>query len=90
MKTETVQQLPRDVQISIAENKEKREKLHRSLDNESRTNLSTEEAAYHLNRKEQTLRSWACFENGPIHPVRINGRLAWPVVAIRTLLNGGV
>jgi hypothetical protein len=28
-------------------------------------------------------------ENGPIRPVRINGRLAWPVAAIRALLEGG-
>lgn len=46
-------------------------------------------AAYYLNRQGQTLRAWACLENGPIRPVRINGRLAWPVAAIKQLLNGG-
>jgi len=51
--------------------------------------LPTNEAAAALNRAPQTLRKWACFENGPIRPVRINGRLAWPVAAIRALLNGG-
>jgi hypothetical protein len=30
-----------------------------------------------LNRAPQTLRKWACLENGPIRPIRINGRLAW-------------
>jgi hypothetical protein len=44
-------------------------------------------AAYHLNRQPQTLRSWACHANGPIRPVRINGRLAWPIAEIRRALN---
>lgn len=52
--------------------------------------VKTSEAAYYLNRKSQTLRAWACFENAPIRPVRINGRLAWNVADIRALLNGGV
>jgi hypothetical protein len=59
------------------------------LDLETRTAITTAEAAFHLNRKVQTLRSWACFENGAIRPVRINGRLAWNVSDIRALLNGG-
>lgn len=56
---------------------------------ETRTALPTDAAAHHLNRKPQTLRAWACLENGAIRPIRINGRLAWPVSAIRALLNGG-
>ncbi len=52
--------------------------------------LPTNEAAMIMNRRPQTLRKWACLENGPIRPVRINGRLAWKVADIRTLLNGGV
>lgn len=60
-----------------------------SADLDSRTILSTEEAAYLLNRKSQTLRVWACSENSPIRPLRINGRLAWKVADIFTLLNGG-
>jgi hypothetical protein len=59
------------------------------LHQETRLLISTELAAYHLNRRPQTLRVWACEETGPLRPVRINGRLAWPVAAIRTLLNGG-
>lgn len=51
-----------------------------------RTALTTKEAAYYLNRRPQTLRLWACLENGPIRPLRINGRLAWPVADIRRLL----
>lgn len=50
--------------------------------------LSTDEAAAALNRKPQTLRKWACLENGPIRPVRINGRLAWKVSDIVKLING--
>ncbi|NHZ78030.1 DNA-binding protein [Massilia sp. CCM 8695] len=46
---------------------------------EPRTTISTIEAAFHLGRKPQTLRKWACYEDGPIRPVRINGRLAWRV-----------
>jgi len=52
----------------------------------TRPTVPTEQAAYYLNRKSQTCRSWACKENGPIRPLRINGRLAWPVSEIRTLL----
>lgn len=59
---------------------------HVPLDQEARAALPTAEAAYHLNRAEQTLRIWACRENGPLRPVRINGRLAWPVKDIRRLV----
>ena len=58
------------------------------IDAETRTSLPTGEAAYHLNRKQQTLRIWACRESGPIRPIRVNGRLAWPVAEIRKLLGG--
>jgi hypothetical protein len=51
--------------------------------------VTTAVAAKALNRKPQTLRTWACTGTGPIAPVRINGRLAWPVDAIATLLKGG-
>lgn len=53
---------------------------------ETRTALPTPEAAWHLNRAEQTLRIWACREDGPIRPIRINGRLAWPVSELRRVL----
>jgi len=51
--------------------------------------VTTAEAAKALNRAPQTLRKWACLENGPLQPVRINGRLAWALSDIETLLNGG-
>jgi hypothetical protein len=86
MSTFTIQQLTQDVKRAlIAE----QEKLYPSLESETRTAIPTDNAAYHLNRKSQTLRTWACFENGPIMPIRINGRLAWPVVDIKNLLNDG-
>lgn len=56
---------------------------------EVRSMLTTEAAAFHLNRAPQTLRVWACYENGPLRPVRINGRLAWLVADIKALLNQG-
>lgn len=55
---------------------------------ETRLTIPTDEAAFHCNRQPQTMRAWACLENGPIRPLRINGRLAWPVAAIRALLTG--
>lgn len=50
--------------------------------------LSTKDAAQYLNRRPQTLRKWAAYENGPIRPVRINGRLMWPIAALERLLSG--
>lgn len=52
----------------------------------TRPNVNTTWAAHYLDRKEQTLRAWACYGNGPIRPLRINGRLAWPVAELRRLL----
>lgn len=55
---------------------------------ETRTHITTAEAAHHLNLSPQTIRAWACFESGPIRPVRIPGVLAlqWPVSEIRRVL----
>ena len=57
------------------------------LDRETRAALPTPEAARHLNRAQQTLRLWAMRENGPLRPIRVNGRLAWPVAELRRLLH---
>lgn len=59
------------------------------LEQVTRPSLTTEEAAHYLNRRPQTLRAWACLENGALRPVRISGRLAWNVASIRALLEGG-
>lgn len=56
------------------------------LERETRANLPTHEAAYHLNRAQQTLRLWAMHQNGPVRPIRVNGRLAWPVSDLRRIL----
>lgn len=58
----------------------------RPLTEEARHAVTTEQAARHLGRKPQTLRIWACKESGPIRPIRVHGRLAWPVVDLKKLL----
>jgi hypothetical protein len=58
------------------------------LAQECRSAVPTDAAAYYLSRKPQTLRTWACFENGPLRPIRINGRLSWRVADIQAVLNG--
>ena len=60
-----------------------------SLEDENRVAVDTCAAAYHLNRAQQTLRMWACKENGPLRPIRVNGRLAWPVAELRRVLGLG-
>ncbi len=57
-----------------------------ALSSERRTHVNTACAAFHLGRKPQTLRVWASYETGPLRPVRVNGRLAWPVADIRRVL----
>lgn len=59
------------------------------LENETRATVDTVCAAHHLNRRPQTLRVWACLENGPIRPVRIHHRLAWRVADLRALIGVG-
>ena len=56
------------------------------LDQETRTHVTTRVMCHHLGRKEQTARGWACHEDGPLRPIRVNGRLAWAVADIRRIL----
>ena len=51
----------------------------------NKPNLTTAECAFYLNRRPQTLRGWACLENGPIRPRRISGLLAWPTAEVKAL-----
>ena len=51
--------------------------------------LTTEDAAKSLNLKPNTLRRWACFECGPIRPIRIGRRLGWRISDLQALLDGG-
>ena len=59
---------------------------YQPLELETRFTVETANAAFHCNRRPQTLRTWACYENGPIRPIRIHGRLAWLVSDIRRLV----
>jgi hypothetical protein len=52
----------------------------------TRPTVPTEQAGYYLDRRPQTMRAWACLESGPLRPIRINGRLAWPVADIKRVL----
>lgn len=55
---------------------------------ETRTHVPTKVMCRHLNRKEQTARVWASLEIGPLRPIRVYGRLAWPVAEIKRILLG--
>ncbi|MDP3422311.1 MAG: hypothetical protein Q8S32_00950 [Burkholderiaceae bacterium] len=58
------------------------------LAHETRPTVDTAAAAHYLNRRPQTMRGWACLETFPegLRPLRVNGRLAWPVAGIRKVL----
>ena len=56
------------------------------LEHETRPTVSTAAAAHYLNRQPQTLRAWASAGNGPVEPLRVNGRLQWPTKKLRELL----
>ena len=56
------------------------------LIDEPRAALPTAEAAAHLGLQQQTLRRWACMGTGDIRPVRVGGRLRWPVAEIKRVL----
>jgi hypothetical protein len=58
----------------------------RPLELENRPTVSTAAAAHYLHLAQQTLRIYACKENGPLRPRRINGRLHWVTADIRKLL----
>ena len=62
------------------------ESLYPPLHCINRPCIDTASAAHYLNRRPQTLRLWACLETGPMRPLRVSGRLAWPVAKIRELL----
>lgn len=56
------------------------------LESVTKPQFKTVEAAYYLNRSQQTLRFWAMKGHGDITPIRVNGRLAWSVSTIKRLL----
>lgn len=51
-----------------------------------RSHVDTNTAAVMLGRAPQTLRKWACYDDGPLRPARVNGRLAWAIADIHRLL----
>ena len=55
---------------------------------ETRTHVSTAVMCRHMGRKEQTARGWASAGTYPegLRPLRVMGRLAWPVAGIRKVL----
>lgn len=65
------------------------EAQYTALVRENRTVIDTNAAAFHLGRKPQTLRKWACLEDGPLRPIRIHGRLSWSVAEIKRIVSEG-
>lgn len=60
--------------------------IYEPLQEVTRPVLDTAAAAHYLNRRPQTMRGWACHEDGPIKPIRINGRLAWRTSDVKAVL----
>ena len=56
------------------------------LELETRPTVDTAATAYYLRKAQQTLRIWACKENGPIRPIRVGAHLHWRTADIRKLL----
>lgn len=58
------------------------------LEQEERPFVSTAQAGYYLNRANSTLWEWACYGTHPegLRPVRVGGRLAWPMAGIKAVL----
>lgn len=56
------------------------------LELETRPTVDTAATAHYLHKAKQTLRIWACKENGPIRPIRVGAHLHWKTDDIRKLL----
>jgi hypothetical protein len=56
------------------------------LELETRPTVDTAAAAHYLRKAKQTLRIYACRENGPIRPIRVGAHLHWRTADIRKLL----
>lgn len=72
-----------DTRSAVCENQ-----LFPALELVNRPTVPTEQAAYYLLRRPQTLRGWASAETFPdgLRPMRVRGRLCWPVAGIRSAL----
>jgi hypothetical protein len=52
----------------------------------TRPTVGTDQAAFYLGVKPQTLRIWACYETGPIERIKIKGRNHYRVPVLKGLL----
>lgn len=66
--------------------KPKSEQKFIPLELETRPTVNTAACAFYLLKAEQTLRIYACRENGPIRPIRVGAHLHWKTQDIRKLL----
>ena len=66
----------------------KQQPAYPPLESETRCVIDTRAAAHYLNRRPQTLRAWAQSPVSPIQPIRMFGRILWPVAAIRNIVAG--
>ena len=66
--------------------KAKAEQQFIPLELETRPTVNTAAAAHHLQKAKQTMRTYACKENGPIRPIRVGAHLHWKTDDIRKLL----
>ena len=57
-----------------------------ALEHVTHPTVNTAATAYYLRKAQQTLRIWACKENGPIRPIRVGAHLHWKTSDIRKLL----
>lgn len=73
-------------EISVANAPENYTKPFPPLELETRPTVDTAATAYYLRKAQQTLRIWACKENGPIRPIRVGAHLHWKTSEIRKLL----
>lgn len=62
--------------------------IYPPLDTVTRSTISTDEAAYYLHLRPQTMRAHACKQTLGTSPLRISGRLHWRTSDISALLNG--
>jgi hypothetical protein len=59
------------------------------LEQVTKPNLKTAEAAFYLDRAAQSLRCWAARPgSGPLTPKKIQGLLAWSTTEIKSLVEG--
>jgi hypothetical protein len=66
--------------------KTKTEQQFLPLELEIRPTVDTATCAFYLRKAQQTLRIYACRENGPLRPIRVGAHLHWRTADIRRLL----